>query len=114
MQTCSAREYLGKRIKMTGFIKTQDIKNWAGMWLRIDGKANKNSLSFDNMQDRPIQGTTEWKQYTIKLDVPENAFTLNFGALLKGTGKVWFDDVKFEIIQTTEILLDPSNLDFEN
>jgi hypothetical protein len=120
MQTCSAIECLGKRIKMTGFVKSEDIMGWAGLWLRVDSKAGGRFLSFDNMENRPIKGTTDWKEYEIVLDVPENASTLNFGALLAGTGKLWFDDLKFEIVSDTTPsteqakLLKPSNLDFEN
>jgi len=50
--------------------------------------------------------------------VPENAKTLNFGALLVGTGKLWFDNLSFEIASsetTNSYTLDtPKNLDFEN
>jgi len=120
MQTCAANDYLGKKIKMSGFVKSEDVIDWAGLWMRVDGKGGGPSLSFDNMQDRPIKGTTDWKAYEIILDVPENASTLNFGALLSSTGKLWFDDLKIEIVAditpTTgqAKLLKPANLDFEN
>jgi transcriptional regulator with XRE-family HTH domain len=122
MQTCSAHEYLGKRIKMTAFIKSENVTGWSGMWLRVDSKETKKALSFDNMQERPIKGNTEWKQYEIILDVPEESGTLNFGILLSGTGKVWFDNISFEVVdklqvQTTKnqpVILDkPTNIDFE-
>jgi len=120
MQTCAANDYLGKKIKMSGFVKSEDVKGWAGLWLRIDSKKGGSSLSFDNMQDRPIKGTTDWKTYEIILEVPDNASTLNFGAMLAGTGKLWFDDLKFEIVSDNTPstgqakLLKPANLDFEN
>jgi len=54
----------------------------AGFWLRIDGKENpKQQLGFDNMNNRPVKGTTDWKLYQIVLDVPENSGLINFGAL---------------------------------
>lgn len=43
-----------------------------GLWFRVDGTTGK-SLSFDNMQDRAVKGTTEWARYEIVLDVPEGA-----------------------------------------
>ena len=73
-----------------------NVKGWAGLWLRVDGKGETKSLSFDNMQDRSIKGTTDWTKYVIILDVPDNSSTLNFGALLSGTGKIWFDNITFE------------------
>ena len=120
MQTCGANEYLGKRIKMTAYIKSENVSNWAGMWLRVDSKETKKSLSFDNMQDRPIKGNSDWTMCEIILDVPEESGTLNFGVLLSGTGKLWFDNIKFEVVDkiktkpTRENFMSkkPSNLDF--
>ncbi len=102
MQSFTPEKYLGKRIKMTGYLKTKDVKDWAGFWLRVDGEKGENSLAFDNMKngktDRAVRGTTNWKQYEIVLDVSEKATNISFGALLSGTGQVWFDKIDFEIV----------------
>jgi len=124
MQTCNAKNYLGTRVKMTGYIKSENVSDWAGMWFRVDSRKVMESLSFDNMQDRPITGTSDWTKCEIVLDVPEESGTLNFGALISGTGKIWFDDISFEILdnKTPKISNDlnslpvpekPANLDFE-
>jgi hypothetical protein len=124
MQTCNAKDYLGTRIKMTGYIKSENVIDWAGMWLRVDSRTIDESLSFDNMQDRPIKGNSDWTKCEIVLDVPVESGTLNFGALISGTGKIWFDNISFEIVDhfTNEISKEistksvpekPANLDFE-
>ena len=127
MQTCSAKEYLGKKVKMSGFIKTENISNWVGMWLRIDPINSISSEYFDNMGNRPITGTTNWTKYEIILDIPTNSNSMNFGVLISGTGKVWFDNLSFEVLgKSTEkfndslnieisnkLLRKPTNLDFE-
>ena len=102
MQTCLADDYLGKRVKMTGYIKSKDVSGWAGMWMRVDAKNERKTLSFDNMRDRPIKGSNDWTKYEIVLDVPAESGTLNFGVLLDGTGKIWFDSVSFEIVSNVE------------
>jgi len=84
------------------------VSNWAGMWLRIDSKEQGKSLGFDNMQDRPIKGSNDWTKCEIILDVPKESATLNFGILLDGTGKVWFDDISFETVDKLET--QPTNL----
>jgi len=80
------------------------------------------------MQGRAIKGTTDWTLYDIVLDVPDSASNIAFGALLTGKGQIWFDNLKFEIVDksipTTEIYKikktekaktsGPTNLDFEN
>jgi len=124
MQSCSARNFLGTRIKMTGYIKSENVADWAGMWLRIDSKTPGESLGFDNMQDRPIIGNSDWTKCEIVMDVPAESITLKFGALISGTGKIWFDNVTFEILDNASPKVSeelnslplpekPQNLDFE-
>jgi hypothetical protein len=121
MQSCSAKNYVGKRVTLSGYVKTENVKKWAGLWFRVDGENKKRVLSFENMRKRKIKGTTEWTKYEITLDVPKNALSLNFGTLIVGSGKVWFDDIRFEVVSDLKRknlvepqILAPSNLDFEN
>jgi hypothetical protein len=100
MQAFQGFEYRGKRLRMTANVKAQAVQNWAGLWMRVDGK-NQHILSFDNMQGRPIRGTLDWKQYAIVLDVPQESIGIFFGILLAGPGEVWLANVKFEIVNNT-------------
>ncbi len=74
MQNCLPDKYLGKRVRMTGYMKTQDVASWAGFWMRVDQANSKISLAFDNMHDgiqnRSITGSIPWTKYEIVLDVP--------------------------------------------
>ncbi|MFZ4741580.1 MAG: helix-turn-helix domain-containing protein [Bacteroidales bacterium] len=122
MQTCDAKDFLGKRVKMTAYVKSENITSWSGMWLRVDSRMEKKSLSFDNMQDRPIKGTVNWTKCEIVLDVPLESGTLNYGFLISGCGKIWIDKVSFEIVdklevkptQSQTIPEKPTNIDFED
>ena len=102
MQNSLPDKFLGKRIRMSGLVKTKDVSKWSGLWLRIDQKGSTEPLVFDNMHDgkkeRSIKGTTEWRRYEIVLDVPLNASQLAYGALLVGTGQIWFDNLNFEVV----------------
>ncbi len=91
-------EYLGKRVKMSGFIKSENIVDWAGMWMRVDGPVPEKSLQFDNMQNRPIKGTNDWTKYEIVLDVPQNSTSIAYGVLVHGNGQIWFNNLTFEIV----------------
>jgi hypothetical protein len=121
MQTFSAESYRGKRLRMTGMAKATDVENWAGLWVRIDGSDQKKTLGFDNMQDRPIVGSTEWQEYDVVLDVPDESEAIAFGILLVGSGEVLVDDIHFDevgediaVTNSSERLpIEPSNLDFE-
>lgn len=92
--------YLGKTVRLTGYIKSENVKSWAGLWMRTDYYKSK-VLSFDNMQNRGISGTTDWAKYEIVLFVPVDATVISYGALLDGTGQIWFDEVKLEIVEDT-------------
>jgi hypothetical protein len=90
----------GKRVRMTGLLRSKNVKDWAGFWMRVDQDGLGHSLAFDNMSDRAIKGTTGWKKYEIVLDVPKEATALAFGALLSGSGQIWFDDINFEVVDS--------------
>lgn len=98
MQSFSAEKYIGKKIRMSAYAKSAQIKDWAGFWLRLDGQNRNETLGFDNMQNRPIKGSTDWVKYETEMDIPEGTASIAYGCLLSGTGSIWFDDFSFEII----------------
>jgi len=119
MRSFVPESYRGTRVRMTGTVKADAVEAWAGLWMRVDGPQSQ-TLSFDNMQGRPITGTRDWQTYAIVLDVPQESTWLSFGILLVGKGSVWLNDVSFEIVgqdvPTSDIAGLPSrmqNLDFE-
>lgn len=123
MQVFSAQNWIGKRMKMSCFMKTNNAIK-CGAWVRID-KESGDLVQFDNMENRPILGTTDWNYYTIVLDVPEESTAINFGVLLVGSGEVWIDGIQFEEVDlsvpTTNLMgldldlpLEPVNLGFDD
>lgn len=96
VQTISAEPFRGKRVRLSGWLRTRDVTSgWAGLWMRVDSAAKPN-IAFDNMPDRGPRGTTEWKQYEVVLDVAEEASDVFFGVILAGNGTVWADDLALE------------------
>jgi hypothetical protein len=96
MQDISATKYAAKRVRLNAFVKTKGVEGWAGLWLRIDKATG--TAAFDNMQNRPIKGTGDWRSYDVVLDVPSDATGLFFGVLLSGPGTVWLNSVKVEVV----------------
>ncbi len=119
MQMFKADAYLAKRLRFSAYVRSEEIENWAGLWMRIDGSEGR-TLGFDNMQSRSIKGTTDWQQYEIVLDVPQESSNVAFGVLLSGSGQVWLSDLQFTEVSsdvpTTNITQtdqeQPQNLDF--
>lgn len=122
MQYISAENYLGKRLKLSGYVKSNGVEGRGAMWMRIDGEMGQ-QLGFDNMLGRPIKGTTDWKKYEVVLDIPFGSKGIAYGILLGGKGKVWFDNLKIDEVDksvpvtnmTREISYpkEPVNLDLE-
>ncbi len=108
MQTISADAYRDQRIKLTGWIKTEEAENGGNLWLRIDGQENGKSLRFDNMNGRAPKGTTEWEEHSIVLDVPPDATRVNYGFFVSGKGKMWVNGVTItpvgKEVPTTDLL----------
>lgn len=105
MQSFFPKDYVGKRVEMTVWIKNEKLENWAGAWLRIDVSGGK-SVAFDNMRGRAIKGSKDWTQYSIVLDVPADAVSMNYGVLLAGKGQVWFDEFEFEVVDDSVAVTD--------
>jgi len=96
-QAISAQNYVGQRVRFRARIRTQDVSNWAGLWMRVDG-VNRPGLSFYNSQDKPIKGTTDWQERSVVLDVPQDARAVMFGVIGAGKGTVWIDQLAFETV----------------
>ena len=87
----------GHRIKYSGYIRSEGItRGFAGLWWRVDGPGGK-VLAFDNMNDRGVNGTTDWQRYEIELPVDAEARNINFGAIHTGDGTAWIDGLAVEI-----------------
>lgn len=93
VQNIAADDYRGGRLRLKARLKTQDAGR-AQLWMRVDGRSGP--LAFDNMDPRPVTGTTDWKEYEVVLDVDPDAVAIFYGFFLLGKGKVWGDAFKLE------------------
>jgi hypothetical protein len=124
IQLVSSQRFLGKRIKMTGYMKTRGVEGIACFYIRSDKEGGKEPLTIDNMKGRQLRGNNNWGKHTVEIDVPLNASKLAFGAILDGPGVVWFDSLSIDIVGQSTIAADyvmcdtslprePLNLNFE-
>ena len=122
-QVFSAEKYKGKRVKLSGYLKTEGAEASAGLWLRVDGK-NTNGLAYACLPGgyASLRGDTDWQDVRLVIDVPSEAAEIYFGVVFSGVGKVWINGFKFEIVSKDEPLTchnnaswtnpEPENLDF--
>ena len=108
MQSFAADNYRAKRIRLSAYVKSSQVGEWAGLWMRVD--KGRESVAFDNMQTRPIKGTTDWTECAVVLDVPGDATGISFGILLTETGAVWLSDVRIEVVDSTTPVTAPKTM----
>jgi len=85
--------YVGKKMVFSGYIKTENVDGYAGLWMRIDPK-----VAFSDMSQQKVCGTTDWKKYKIAVDMnPVATKQIVLGGLLAGKGKMWLDDLHITI-----------------
>jgi hypothetical protein len=102
MQTVRADPYRGKRIRLSSYLRSESVEGWAGLWMRVDGPRSL-PLAFDNMQNRPVSGTSHWKKCDVVLDVPESAKGIALGLFLTGAGQVWMDDLNMQMVDKKSV-----------
>lgn len=99
MQSFDAARFRGRRVRFSAMVRGQEITDWAGAWLRVDA-GDGARRAFDNMDDRPLRGSTDWTEAANVLDVAEDAASLHFGVLLAGAGAVDLARPRFEAVGT--------------
>ena len=97
-----------KVVVLKGFVKTEHVDNgFAGLFMALVNDST--TFYYDNMQNRGLKGTMDWGELLISLPCIKGTTTINFGGLLAGKGRAWFDD--FTLIVDDKIILKSNILD---
>ncbi|MCP5046041.1 MAG: hypothetical protein GY940_02645 [bacterium] len=99
--------FRGKRVRYSASLKTRDAESRFFIWLRADkgidplearDMSEETGDIFSNEGLKGPKGTTEWKRFTIEMDVPKETTDLYLGASLAGKGTAWLDEAAIEIL----------------
>jgi erythromycin esterase len=97
-QRVRADAYLGRRVRLTARIRADTVGGkGAGAFLSIERASGAPALA-DDFSDRPILGTSDWRDHDIVMDVPSDALSLTFGAVLRGVGTIRADDFRLDVV----------------
>lgn len=102
-QCISAQNYLGKRLRLSARLRGVGASA-VQLWMRVDGSPPANGavptvLSFNNMSDHPVTGTTDWRRYDIVLEAPQESRLICYGFFLAGgRGEAWADSFSLETV----------------
>lgn len=93
-QRIAVTDFQGATIKLSGYIKTNQVNEHASFVLSFLDK--KGMIIRTVVKDHNhFTGTQDWQQHTLTAKVPNNASLIVIGGQLLGAGQAWFD--KFEL-----------------
>ena len=88
-----ADRFRGSPVGLRASVRTESAGR-AGLWVRVNGPDG--ALESDTMSDRAVTGTTDWTPYSVEVEVPLEAETVDVGVWLAGSGTVVVDGVVLE------------------
>jgi RNA polymerase sigma factor (sigma-70 family) len=91
-------KFRGKRIRFSGWIKTRDVRECAGLEMYAYSADGELLVNDAMISIRPIHGTTDWKEYEIVQDIPEDATGIFLSAGLFCSGEIWTDGFQAGIV----------------
>jgi hypothetical protein len=102
MQSFSAAAYRSKTVRLRAWVRVEagSPEDRAQLWLRIDRPSGK--ASFFDLEDRAIR-PDNWTAGEIVAEIDADAQFLAFGVTATGRGRVWVDDVTFDVVPDEQI-----------
>lgn len=98
MQMHPPGPFLGKRVRLSARMKTDAVRR-AQLWMRVDGKGRSAPLAFYNMDDHPVEGSSDWQRFVVVLDVADDAAAIAYGFFVSGgKGTAWMDGMTLEVV----------------
>jgi RNA polymerase sigma factor (sigma-70 family) len=97
-------QYLGKRVRVSAWLKAEHVSVVSGLWIRAMGPNYKKIIDEGNWGKwetagaKPLKGTVGWTHFVCELDVPLDTQYIVSGMIHNGTGTMWMDDFKFEVL----------------
>lgn len=101
MQSIDARIYRNKYVTFRAAVRAEltGSKSSAHLWVHVR-LTNDQTAILDFMEDRPIV-INDWQFYEITVEVHPDAEFVNYGLMLRGSGKAWIDAASFNIESDT-------------
>jgi serine/threonine protein kinase len=109
-QILKAAAYRNKRVRLSGFLKTTQVKaGAAGLGCDCGG------LSEEAFPRIDLSGASAWKGFTLVMDIPADAQSVKFWLRMSGSGTLWAARFNFETVDLSVPVTsrsEPQNMDF--
>jgi hypothetical protein len=115
MQHFLADAYREKRLRLSGWLRSEGVTGSCLLWMRHD--ENVNLLLYATSS--PLSGSSPWTRREVVLDVDPEATLISIGLKLVGPGTAWLSDVSVDTVgrdvpvtASRDIPAAPTNLSF--
>jgi hypothetical protein len=104
-QSIAAAPYRGQRVQLSARVRVQDMRGRVGLLLQSKS-ADGRVLALDDMRLRPIEGSRDWAEARVLLDVGDAAESIQLGVTAEsGPGTAWIEALRFETAQPDDLAL---------
>ncbi len=112
VQSFDASQYIGKKLRFSAYIRAEiEGKGHAGFY--ISERTFQNQYPFINTNEEdPIVFNT-WEKYFVEHTVTDEAYTINIGLFLQGSGRAWIDGISIEILGEVENIVEPQSISLD-
>jgi RNA polymerase sigma factor (sigma-70 family) len=93
-----ADNYLGKRLRLSASVKTDDVKH---VTVVVELNGSREALRLRSVSAPVIRGTSDWTPYEIVFDVSNDTAFIKFSLHMMGAGRVWLDKADFAVVAST-------------
>lgn len=91
-QRADVASFRGRKVCFSAKLRAKDLSGRGSLYLLVSGSdtiSGKESIQrYDDMTDRHIQGTTDWTDAEITIDIPQSADQMEIGIFIQGTGSL--------------------------
>jgi hypothetical protein len=110
MQSFRAAAYRGKTVRLRAWVRVEagGPGDRAQMWLRVDRPNGKVGF-LEDMDGRPVRAAA-WTSCEIVAEIDSDAQFIDFGVQSIGRGRVWVDEVSFDIVPEEQVTAVRNNI----
>jgi hypothetical protein len=104
IQSFSAAAYRGKKVRVRAWVKVEAGApgDHAQIYLQVTGLNRRSGLRAERDLRADLTNVPGWTSREIEGQVDKDAQFLEFGFRAYGHGRVWIDDVSFEVVSGTD------------
>lgn len=95
-QALPAGPLTGHTLELSAWLRTAKVDG-DGAILTLRALAN-GAIARHVFMTPVVRETSEWKRYSIRIDVPRSANSVEVGMMLQGDGTLWIDDVALVVL----------------